>query len=361
MFTTAHAIHTCDARDLSFLPGETIDLVVTSPPYPMIEMWDETFRRLAPKAAEALDAGLGWSAFEEMHRALEPVWSEVQRTLRPGGIIALNIGDATRSVGGSFALYPNHARLISGLTALGLETLPTIIWRKPTNSPTKFMGSGMLPGGAYVTLEHEYILILRKPVIREGRRKEGEETRQVRRRSAIFWEERNQWYQDVWDLRGVRQKLDRPAGRARSGAFPFEVPFRLIHMYSRQGETVLDPFGGTGTTALAAISGARHSVSVEWDGDLAERSAANLLNGVDRARERVARRLLDHEEFRRQFQEARSQDLPYRNDALGTTVRTRQETDLRPQKVVELTHEAGAEGRRLLATYEAWGDGIGAD
>ncbi|MFP4331518.1 MAG: DNA methyltransferase, partial [Spirochaetaceae bacterium] len=162
MFDTSHQMHSGDARDLGFLADESVDLIVTSPPYPMIAMWDEVFRSLSPEAGRALDEGQGWLAFGRMHESLHLAWGEMVRVVRPGGIVAINIGDATRTVGDRFSLYPNHARVLTACTDLGLESLPCIIWRKPTNSPTKFMGSGMLPGGAYVTLEHEYILIFRK-------------------------------------------------------------------------------------------------------------------------------------------------------------------------------------------------------
>ncbi|MGD9382562.1 MAG: hypothetical protein PVH55_00780 [Desulfobacterales bacterium] len=84
---------------------------------------------------------------------------------------------------------------------LDFSTLPCIIWRKQTNAPNKFMGSGMLPAGAYVTLEHEYILILGKGPKRVF---EKQEDKRKRHDSAIFWEERNSWYSDVWfDAKGT--------------------------------------------------------------------------------------------------------------------------------------------------------------
>lgn len=321
-----------DSRELSFLEDESVHLVVTSPPYPMIEMWDAVFRAISPAAGAALDREEGWNAFEAMHDALEPVWREIARLLRPGGVLCLNVGDATRSVGGRFALYPNHARMMQSLLALGLESLPAVIWRKPTNSPTKFMGSGMLPGSAYVTLEHEYILVLRKGGMRRFTREE--ESR--RRRSALFWEERNQWYSDLWDLRGTRQALPDGASRKRSGAFPLEVPFRLIHMYSIQGDTVLDPFGGTGTTALAAAAGGRSSITVERERELSARFASLFEEGLPASLKRVSRRLSEHRTFVRRYEEDSRTPLPYRNDALATGVRTRQERELLPLLPEEL-------------------------
>ena len=183
--------------------------------------------------------------------------------LKEGGIACINIGDATRTINNDFALYPNHARILSHMLKIGFSALPAIIWRKQTNAPNKFMGSGMFPPGAYVTLEHEYILILRKGS-KMSFKTEAEKIK--RRESAFFWEERNSWFSDVWmDLKGTSQKLNDKRIRFRSAAFPFELPYRLINMFSVKGGIVLDPFLGTGTTMLAAMSSARNSVGFELD------------------------------------------------------------------------------------------------
>ena len=187
------------------VPDSSVHLVVTSPPYPMIEMWDDMFKRQSNKIATALKHQKGIEAFEWMHRELDPVWKETYRILVDGGIACINIGDAVRTVDEDFRLYPNHARILSAMLNVGFSALPLILWRKPTNAPNKFMGSGMLPGGAYVTLEHEYILIVRKGSKREFNRAPE---KQIRRESALFWEERNNWFSDVWfGLVGTRQKL----------------------------------------------------------------------------------------------------------------------------------------------------------
>ena len=140
--------------------------------------------------------------------------------------------------------------------------MPNIIWRKQTNAPNKFMGSGMLAAGAYVTLEHEWILIFRKG----GKRVfKSESEKELRRESAFFWEERNTWFSDLWDLKGAKQKIESAESRSRSAAYPFEIPYRLINMYSVKGDTVLDPFLGTGTTTMAAIASERQSIGIDID------------------------------------------------------------------------------------------------
>jgi site-specific DNA-methyltransferase (cytosine-N4-specific) len=107
-----------------------------------------------------------------------------------------------------------------GSIQLVVTSLPLILWRKQTNSPTKFMGSGMLPPCGYVTLEHEFILIFRK-----GNRRGFEKVsdKNTRTQSALFWEERNRWFSDVWDFKGTRQLLEHRTSRERSAAYPFEL------------------------------------------------------------------------------------------------------------------------------------------
>ena len=288
-----HRLHVADARDLSMLADESVHLVVTSPPYPLVAMWDDAFVAMAPDIGEHLEEEDGFMAFNAMHRELDKVWRECARVLTPGGFACVNIGDATRSLGGEFCLYPNHARIGLALHEAGLTPLPDILWRKPTNAPNKFMGSGMLPAGAYVTYEHEYILVFRKG----GKRIfHTDEEKAARFSSAYFWEERNTWFSDVWmDLRGSRQKMDR--ARDRSGAFPLEVPYRLICMYTLQGDTVLDPFVGTGTSMLAAAAAGRSSVGVERLPDLATLVAEAMAGVVEAGNARVDARIEAHRAF----------------------------------------------------------------
>src|SRR4029079_11532235 len=120
-------------------------------------------------------------------------------------MLCIDVGDATRTVGGRFRCYPNAARITSTVMRLAFDPLPAIVWRKPTNAPNKFMGSGMLPPGAYVTYEHEHVLIFRKG---SKRAFASAAEKAARHRSAYFWEERNVWFSDVWtDLVGARQEL----------------------------------------------------------------------------------------------------------------------------------------------------------
>lgn len=293
-FTTTHKILAADARDLSLLPDASVDLIITSPPYPMIAMWDDLFSHLSPGAADALSRQDGMLAFEFMHLELDKVWKELSRVLKSGSFACINIGDATRSIGNIFRLYPNHSRITSSFAALGFDPLPMIHWKKTTNAPTKFMGSGMLPAGAYVTLEHEYVLVFRKA----GKRDFTSDTeRQRRRESALFWEERNVWFSDTWELSGARQMLDSGTQRSRSAAFPFELPWRCINMFSLYGDIVLDPFSGTGTTTCAAIASGRSSVALEIDTVLAEAIMREAISSVNYSEIINSRRIAHHLDF----------------------------------------------------------------
>jgi DNA modification methylase len=291
---TSHRIVTGDSRSLSQVEDDSVELVVTSPPYPMIEMWDDLFADLDPEIADHLDAGDGQAAFDRMHEQLEAVWTELRRVLVDGGIACVNVGDATRKIGGSFRVFQNHSRVVSAFEKLGFEPLPEILWRKPVNSGAKFMGSGMLPPNAYVTLEHEYVL-----VFRNGTEQRHFEPRSDRRyRSAYFWEERNRWFSDVWtDINGELQSLESDKLRERSAAYPFEIPYRLINMYSVYGDTVLDPFWGTGTTALAAMVAGRNSIGYELDEEFVDVFDERIERVPDHSRAVIEQRLERHRKF----------------------------------------------------------------
>ena len=330
---TTHTILFLNSKAMDAIGSETVDLVVTSPPYPMIAMWDNGFSRQDPAIASALESGDGETAFERMHRQLDAVWQEVYRILKPGGMACINIGDATRSIGDSFRLFPNHSRVLSFMLGLGFADLPAILWRKPTNAPTKFMGSGMLPPGAYVTLEHEYILILRKG---DRRRFVTQAEKELRQESAFFWEERNQWFSDVWlELKGAGQAINSGGGRQRSAAYPFEIPYRLISMFSVKEDLVVDPFLGTGSTILAAMTAARNSIGYESDPSLKEVIARHLAVSPKSLHQHIRDRLQAHSEFVK-----KTDGLTYRSRRYGFPVKTRQEIQIFFNPLVSI--ESGA-------------------
>ncbi len=322
---TIHQIFYRDARNLQEIPSESVDLVVTSPPYPMIGMWDDVFGSQNVEIEKVLTTGDGKLAHELMHKILDSVWDEMFRVLKDGRFACINIGDATRKVNGDFCLYPNHARILNYLLDIGFSALPDILWRKQTNAPNKFMGSGMLPAGAYVTLEHEYILILRKGSKREFK---TECEKQNRRESALFWEERNIWYSDVWmDIKGTGQRLSDELSRLRSAAFPYDLAYRLVNMYSVKGDVVLDPFLGTGTTIAAAMTSGRNSVGVEIDKSFHSTICPMARQIVDFSNDYLRDRLRRHFEFVEDRIQT-SGPLKYTNKHYGCPVVTSQEQSI---------------------------------
>jgi DNA modification methylase len=334
---------------MTALGEDSVDLVVTSPPYPMIAMWDGIFAAMNPEVADRLEGGDGRGAFELMHEELDKVWRECFRVLGPGRIACINIGDAVRTIAGDFQMYPNHARITSSMMEAGFTPLPDIVWRKPTNSPTKFMGSGMLPAGAYVTYEHEYVLVFRKG----GKRSfAGEAAKESRRESAFFWEERNKWFSDVWtDLVGTTQDVREEGVRVRSGAFPFELAFRLISMYSVYDDTVLDPFLGTGTTLAAAIAAARNGIGVETDTGMSEIIERVIEDGLVSGKARVRDRLRGHVHFVRSRQ-ASGAEMRYLSKEYDFPVMSSQEEEIVFYEPLRLTR---TDPGRLRAEHAAVG------
>lgn len=275
--STWHKIIFGDSRKMNEIEDESVHLVVTSPPYPMIEIWDKQFRQLDERINNMwnkmlLEENRGKKEmlisqiFELMHLCLAETWKECYRVLVDGGIMCINIGDATRSIGGMFRLFPNHAKVIEYCTKIGFVTLPYILWKKPTTKPKYkgkgcFMGSGFLPPNAYVTLDCEFILIFRK-----GGPRKFEPHDPFRYASRYTKAERDRWFTQIWDIVGTKQTID----ERRVAAFPEEIPRRLIRMFSIIGDTVLDPFLGTGTTTKVAIELNRNSIGYEIDKGLRE-------------------------------------------------------------------------------------------
>jgi len=337
---TRHRALNGDARELP-LPDDSVELVVTSPPYPMIEMWDDIFGALDDAIADALSAGDGDRAFRLMHDVLDDIWAELARVLVPGGIACINVGDATRSLSDGFRQYPNHAEITTRLTDHGLRALPDILWRKPTNSGAKFMGSGMVPPNAYPTLEHEHVL-----VFRNGERRTLEPGADRRYESAYFWEERNEWFSDLWDVPGETQDIDEGL-RDRSGAFPLAIPHRLVSMFSVQGDTVLDPFLGTGTTTLAAMVAGRDSVGIERDTELLA-ALDDRVDRVDERSRRIATRRLDaHREWVAK-RRADGSEPGYEAEHYDFAVNTKQERRIRLYAVDDI--DRTDEGYRVTHT-----------
>ncbi len=341
---TTHRLITCDSRNMKAVSDNSVDLIVTSPPYPMIEMWDEIFVNQDPEIKRDLESGDGNSAFLKMHNILNQVWVECDRVLKKDGFVCINIGDATRTIDDVFKLYSNHSQIIQFFFDRGYSVLPDIHWRKQSNSPNKFMGSGMYPAGAYVTYEHEYILVFRKG----NKRVFTGEAKERRQKSAYFWEERNIWFSDLWEIKGISQaiKADK-ANRSRSAAFPFEIPYRLINMYSAEGDVVLDPFSGLGTTSMAALASQRNSIGVDIDESISEIAAKQLQDSVCSLNDYVIDRLQKHRLFIASLPDEKISKC-YTNDNHQFLVKTRQETAIKIDTIKSIEYLNGA----IVAVYE---------
>lgn len=216
------------SNEMPELADESIHCVITSPPYPGIAKWDEDFKELG-----------GWD-WASQHTVLFQSFIQCERVLVPGGIACINIGDATRSVDKNFSCLPNYAMIVRSMLSLGFTPLIPIFWKKISNRPNAFLGSGFLPVNAYVSQDHEYIGIFRK----------GNKLRQFsplekacRIGSSFTKAERDLWFQQVWNIKG------KPGAKKDSG-WPEEVPYRLMRMFSIIGDTILDPFCGSGEEEL---------------------------------------------------------------------------------------------------------------
>lgn len=347
--TTKHNIYIGASQQMRQTEDSTVDLVVTSPPYPMIEMWDDIMAKQNPDIADYIEKEPE-KAFELMHQELDKIWMECFRVLKPGGFFCVNIGDATRTINGSFTLYNNHSRISKACIDLGFIGLPNIIWRKQTNAPNKFMGSGMLPCGAYVTLEHEWILVFRKG---DKRTYKTADSKLSRMKSSFFWEERNVWFSDLWEIKGIKQNLRKSNTRERSAAFPFEVPFRLINMFSQKDDMVLDPFLGTGTTMQAAILTGRNSCGYDIDANFEEiiREGIETLD-VELCNRAIKKRFDTHKEFVEE-REKSGKEVKHFNKTLGCKVMTKQETEIDLNYLTSIVRDTNGD---YIVEYEECSD-----
>lgn len=238
----------CALEALPALPAESVHLAVTSPPYWSIKDYDHPRQIGRPQT------------YERYLDALAAVWRECFRLLHPGCRLAIDIGDQylRASEHGRYRVLPIPADTIRACTALGFDFMGNVIWRKVSTTRTtggcSLMGSMYFPKDGHVTYEHEYVILLRKP----GRWPRPDE--RARERSRIGKRERSLWFRGLWTLAPERQ-------RGHQAMFPVALAERLIRMYSFAGETVLDPFLGSGTTTLAAMRAGRRSIGIEINAD----------------------------------------------------------------------------------------------
>lgn len=244
---TVHKVYERDARDLSPLKTGSVHLVCTSPPYASLIHYSDRPDQLG-----------NIECYEMFLTELDKVWAECFRLLVPGGRIACVVGDVclSRKQAGRHHVLPLSADIQVRMRKLGFDCLTPIRWLKVSNikleasSSSRYLGKPNMPNGI-VKNDLEHILFFRKP---GGYRSPSERMKQD---SFIPTEDYMKMFSPIWsDIRGQRRK-DHPA------PYPAELARRIIRMFSFAGDTVLDPFGGTGSTAAAAISEKRNSYTVD--------------------------------------------------------------------------------------------------
>lgn len=320
-----------DSRHLTDIEDNSVDLVVTSPPYPMIAMWDDIFTAMNNNITQELIEKNPQDAFELMNKELDKVYDATIKKLKNGAIVCINIGDATRTCNGNFALYPNGARTVKYFLSKGFSQLPSIIWNKPTNSPNKFMGSGMLPVGAYNTLEFEHVLIFRKN--KRSFTKSAE--KENRQKSAFFWNERNEWCSNIWNFVGARQQ-NKNSARERNGAFPIELPYRLVSLLSVKGDVVLDMFAGTGTTLIATSALGRNGIAVEYHDEFKNEIIENISKWKDRMNKKNDDRIINYRSFLIERTIKGKSKPKYINEFHNIDVMTKQEVNIEIPKIKKI-------------------------
>jgi site-specific DNA-methyltransferase (adenine-specific) len=248
MIQTTHKLIKGDARDLSFIPDETVHLVVTSPPYWNLKRYNEHPEQLGH--IQEYEAFIG---------ELEKVWEHAFRVLVPGGRLVCVVGDVcvSRREYGRHLVFPLHSDICVMCRKIGFDNLNPIIWHKISNASyevsngSKFLGKPYEPN-AIIKNDIEFILMQRKP---GAYRKPTEEQRKA---SKIKKQDFDEWFQQIWRIHGA-------STREHPAPFPLELATRLIRMFSFVGDTVLDPFCGTGTTMAASLQNHRNSIGIEID------------------------------------------------------------------------------------------------
>jgi site-specific DNA-methyltransferase (adenine-specific) len=246
---TTHKLRLGDARDLSSIPNASVHLVVTSPPYWTLKKYEDR------------DGQLGdVQDYEAFLTELDKVWKECARVLVDGGRICCVVGDVCipRRNGGRHHVVPLHADIQVRARKVGLDNLTPILWQKIANGVTEAEGNGAgfygkpYQPGAIVKNDAEFILFLRKG---GGYRSA---TPLQKALSMLTEEEMKGWLRTTWtDLRGASTRDGHPA------PYPVALAERLIRLFSFAGDTVLDPFGGTASTSLAALQTGRNSIAVD--------------------------------------------------------------------------------------------------
>ncbi len=255
-----HELYCADARDLRFIPDNSVHLVLTSPPY-----WNlKEYKRGRNQLGIIED-------YQGFVDELGKVWAECYRILVPGGRIVCIVGDVclSRSKYGKHAVMPLHSDIAVTCRRIGFDNLNPILWHKISNAKfeantcSSFLGKPYEPN-AIIKNDIEYILMERKP---GGYRRPSAEQRE---RSIIEKDNFQKWFSQIWQMPGASTKTGHPA------PFPLELASRLVQMFSFVGDTVVDPFCGSGTTMLASLKHGRNSIGVEVEPEYCEMIAGRM-------------------------------------------------------------------------------------
>lgn len=257
---TQHLLINGDSRNMSQIPNESVHLIVTSPPYWQLKDY-------------GIENQIGFNdTYEAYINNLNIVWNECFRILKPGCRLCINIGDqfARTVYYGRYKVISIHSEIIRFCETVGFDYMGSIIWQKPTSIHTtggqKIMGSYPYPRGGIIKIDFEYILLFRKLG------KAPTPSQKTKEASALTLEEWNEYFSSHWTFNGAKQ--DR-----HIAVFPEELPKRLIKMFSFVGDTICDPFMGSGTTALAAANLERNSVGYEINKDFRVFYKEKVING----------------------------------------------------------------------------------
>lgn len=254
---TRHKIITGDSRQMNLLPDKSVHLVITSPPYWQLKDY-------------GTDNQIGFhESYESYINNLNLVWNECYRVLHHGCRLSINIGDQfARSVYyGRYKVIPIRTEIIKFCETIGFDYMGAIIWRKVTTTNTtggaSIMGSFPYPRNGILKIDYEFILIFKKPGNPPKVTKENKEL------SKMTTEEWNIYFSGHWNFAGAKQD-------GHIAVFPEGLPARLIKMFAFYGDTVLDPFMGSGTTVLAAKNLGRNSIGYEINPEFVEISKQKL-------------------------------------------------------------------------------------
>jgi DNA modification methylase len=265
---TTHDLWRRDARELDFIPDNSVHLVLTSPPYWTLKNYNAS----AGQMGHIED-------YEEFLDELDKVWRHCHRVLVPGGRLICVVGDvclSRRKNAGEHTVVPLHASIQEHCRLMGFTNLAPIIWNKIANAVYEAEGNG---GGflgkpyepnAVIKNDIEFILMERKP---GGYRSPSLAKRIL---SVIPADKHKLWFQQIWT------GLTGASTRHHPAPFPLDLAERLVRMFSFVGDTVLDPFMGTGTTNVAAANLGRDSIGVEVDEHYFDQAARRMEENTPR-------------------------------------------------------------------------------